>query len=113
MSEFLYLYRSSQPRGGSPEEMQQTMQKWLAWMKTLADGGHLKEPGQPLEAGGKVVADRADTITDGPYVEKDLVCGYTIIEASDLDQAAKLSAGCPIYEYGGFVEVRPIIKMER
>ena len=52
-------------------------------------------------------------MTDGPYAERpgDIVGGYTLIEAKDLDQAAQLSLGCPIFEVGGIVEVRPIMKM--
>jgi hypothetical protein len=52
------------------------------------------------------------TVTDGPYAEaKDLVGGYTLVEAKDLAHAAELSMGCPIFERGGFVEVRPVMKM--
>ena len=52
-------------------------------------------------------------MTDGPFAEaKDVVGGYTLIEARDLDQAAELSKGCPIFEVdGGAVEVRPVMKM--
>jgi hypothetical protein len=108
MSEFLFLYRGGDP-SGSPEEMQQTMQKWVAWMKELGDSGNLKAIGNPLEPSGKVVKGKQKTITDGPYAEaKDLVGGYTMVEAKDLTHAAELSKGCPIFDAGGFVEVRPI-----
>jgi hypothetical protein len=40
------------------------------------------------------------------------VGGYTLIEAKDLAQAAELSKGCPIFDAGGMVEVRPIQKMD-
>jgi hypothetical protein len=50
-------------------------------------------------------------ITDGPYAEaKDLVGGFSLIEARDLDEAAELSKGCPVLERGGSVEIRPIMK---
>jgi hypothetical protein len=111
MSEFLFLYRGGDS-SASPEEMQQTMQKWVAWMKQLGEGGNLKAMGNPLERGGKVVKGKAKTITDGPYAEaKDLVGGYTLILANDINEAAELSKGCPIFETGGFVEVRPIMQI--
>lgn len=51
-------------------------------------------------------------VTDGPFAEaKDVVGGYTLIEACDLDQAVELSKGCPIFEAEGAVEVRPVMKM--
>jgi hypothetical protein len=112
MSEFLYLYRGGR-RGNTPEESEQIMQKWLAWMKDLTASGNLKDPGQPLDTEGKVVKDRRGTVTDGPFAEaKDLVGGFTLIEADSLARAADLARGCPIFDAGGFVEVRPILKMD-
>ena len=113
MSEFLYLFRGGD-RTGSPEQMQQVMQKWMGWMKELTDKGHLKNPGNPLEpTTGKVVKGSKSqrTVTDGPYAEKDLVGGYLVVEAKDLAHAVELSSGCPIFDRGGLVEVRPIMKM--
>jgi hypothetical protein len=117
MSQFLYLYRNSeaarQDTMGSPERAQQNMQRWLAWMRDLETKGHLKDRGQPLERTGKVVRGQQKTVTDGPYTEaKDLVGGFTIVEARDIDQAVELSRGCPIFEGGGSVEVRPVMKMD-
>jgi hypothetical protein len=110
MNEFIFLYRGGD-RSGSAEQMQQQMYKWMAWMKDLGEKGVLKEAGQPLEPAGKVVT-KGTTITDGPYAEaKDLVCGFTVILANDLAHAAEISAGCPIFEANGFVEVRPVMKM--
>ena len=111
MSEFIYLYRGGE-REGSPEKMQQTMQKWMAWLKDLAGKGHIKDQGQPLERSGKLVKGKQKTVTDGPFAEaKDVVGGYTLIEARDLEQAVELSKGCPIFEVEGAVEVRPVMKM--
>lgn len=54
----------------------------------------------------------AGTVTDGPYVEtKDLVLGFNLIEARDLDHAAHIAAGCPIAQGGGSVEVRRVMAM--
>jgi hypothetical protein len=111
MSEFLYVYRGGNGDWAeqSPEQIQQVMQKWMTWMQGLAEQGHLKDRGHPLEPAGKVVSGKV--VTDGPYAEKDLVGGYTLVEAKDLAQAAELSKGCPILENGGAVEIRPIMKM--
>jgi hypothetical protein len=117
MSQFLYLYRitpqSREAAMGTPERAQQSMQRWMAWMGELEAKGHLKDRGQPLEQTGKVVrSDKA--VTDGPYTEaKDLIGGFTLIEARDIEQAVELSHGCPILlGGGGSVEVRPVMKME-
>ena len=108
MSQFLYLYRGGEA-GRSPERMQQSMQKWMAWLKDLAGKGHIKDQGQPLERTGKIVRGQRKTVIDGPFAEaKDIVGGYTLIEARDLHQAVELSKGGPILEVDGAVEVRPV-----
>ena len=111
MSEFVFLYRGGD-RSGSPEEMQQVLQKWMAWFKDLTDKGHLKDRGQPLERAGKLVKGKQTAVTDGPFAEaKDVIGGYTLIEARDLGEAVELSKGCPILQREGMVEVRPVMKL--
>ncbi len=111
MSEFVYLYRGGES-GRSPERAQQMMQKWMAWFKELNEKGHIKDRGQPLERAGKLVKGKQKTVTDGPFAEaKDVVGGYTLIQARDLEQAVELSKGCPIFEAEGAVEVRPVMKL--
>jgi len=111
MSEYVFLYRGGEA-GRSPERMQQMMQKWMAWLKELGEKGHIKDQGQPLERAGKLVKGKQKTVIDGPFAEaKDVVGGYTLIEARDLEHAVELSKGCPIFEVEGAVEVRPVMKM--
>src|SRR5205823_3189110 len=108
MSEFTFLFRG-RDTSASPEQMQKTMEKWVAWMKDFDAKGHIKDQGHPLELTGKVVRGKQKIVNDGPYAEaKDVVGGYMVIEAKDLAYAAELSKGCPILEVEGSVEVRPI-----
>lgn len=111
MGQFVFLYRGGQ-RATDPQEGEKVMQRWMSWMEDLGKKGFLKDRGQPLEETGKVVSGKQKVVTDGPYPEsKDLVGGYTLIEAKDLSQAAELSKGCPIFDSGGLVEVRPVMEM--
>lgn len=116
MSEFILLYRDSatarQERMGSPEQAQQQMSKWQAWFKVMTEKGQLKAIGQPLEFAGKVIDGKRRTITDGPFSEtKDVIGGYSVILAKDLEEAAQIGSGCPILDGGGRVEVRPVMQM--
>jgi hypothetical protein len=112
MSEFVYLYRGGERMPGSPERAQQQMQKWMGWLKELTEKGHIKDPGHPLEHTGKLVKGKDKAVMDGPFAEaKDVVGGYTLVHAKDLDHAVALTLGCPIFEVGGAVEVRPVMKM--
>lgn len=109
MNDFTYLYRGPGDTTGSPEQRQQHLAKWTAWFKRLGADGHLKDIGHPLDRVGMVVKGSQKIVTDGPYAEsKDIVGGFSLIEARDLAQAVELSKGCPILEVGGSVEVRPV-----
>ena len=111
MSEFLYLYRGGN-MANNPEEMQKVMQKWMGWFKDLGEKGNLKDAGHPLDKAGKVVRGKQKPVTDGPFAEaKDLVGGYSVVIAKDLSHATELSQGCPIFDNGGFVDVRPVMAM--
>ncbi|HLW90493.1 MAG TPA: YciI family protein [Roseiarcus sp.] len=108
MSEFTFLFRG-RDFSMSPEQRQKHTEKWVAWFKELGAKGHIKDMGRPLEAAGKVVKGASRNVHDGPYAEaKDLVGGYTLIEAASLNEAVELSKACPIFEVGGAVEVRPV-----
>ena len=111
MTEFLYIYRGGETPT-SPAEGQKEMQLWMAWMKELGEKGHLKAVGSPLERTGKLVSGKNKVVSDGPFAEaKDLIGGYTLVMAKDIDEAAELSKGCPIFRTNGAVEVRPILQM--
>jgi hypothetical protein len=50
-----------------------------------------------------------DTITDGPFVDaKEVVAGFCIVEAPDLDAALAIAKRNPVVHTGGGVEVRPV-----
>src|SRR5262245_38082811 len=117
MSQFIYLYRNTdsarQSAMGTPEQAQQSMQKWMRWMQEIESQGQLEDRGHALGRTGKVVKGQQKSVVDGPYAEaKDVVGGFSIVEARDIDQAVELSRGCPIFDGGGSVEVRPVLKMD-
>jgi hypothetical protein len=50
-----------------------------------------------------------DTITDGPFVDsKEVIAGFYVIEAPDLDAALAIARLNPVVRDGGGVEVRPV-----
>ena len=52
---------------------------------------------------------RADSVTDGPFIDaKEVVAGFYVIEAPDLDAALAIAATNPVLREGGGVEVRPV-----
>jgi hypothetical protein len=52
---------------------------------------------------------RADALTDGPFLDsKEVVAGFYVIEAPDLDAALAIARANPVVRDGGGVEVRPV-----
>jgi hypothetical protein len=64
--------------------------------------------GDALEPTSTATTIRDDIVTDGPFTEtKEVLGGYYLIEARDLDHALEVAKLCPA-PYGG-VEVRPVM----
>jgi hypothetical protein len=110
MAKFLFVYRNSSESYGtmSPEEMQQMFQKWSAWITEGIRQGWMLDAGDGLKKEGRVV-NAKKVVTDGPFVEaKEIVGGFSIVQADTLDAATEFAKGCPIFQRGGSVEVRPL-----
>ncbi len=57
--------------------------------------------------GGHVVT--GDAVTDGPFIEaKEVILGFYVIEAPDLDAALEIARRNPVLGDGGGLEVRPV-----
>lgn len=113
MNEFLYLFRGGDNPHASPEAMQEHMAKWVTWIERLTRDGAMKA-GEPLQPVGRVLSGpRGHLVMDGPFTEsKEVVGGFLHVRAADLAQAVEIARGCPIFEHGGTVEVRPVQPME-
>jgi hypothetical protein len=115
MSDFVFLLRSSQDdyeaAMGTAERAQKSLEGWMAWIASLQAQGQLKNPGIPLERSGKLVRGSEPTISDGPFAEaKDIVIGFIVVAARDLQHALDIAKTCPIVLGGGAVEVRPVLE---
>jgi hypothetical protein len=110
-SDYLLLFRGgANPEDMTPEQMQATMGNWTAWMKGLKKNKQLTL-GHPLQEGGKVLSG-AKGKNVAPFADSpDAIGGYLLIKAKSLAEATKISKGCPIFNNGGTVELRPIQQM--
>jgi hypothetical protein len=72
-------------------------------------GAHL----QPVETATTVRGDGGKAlITDGPYADtKEVLGGYFVFEASNLDEALEVAQRVPAVRLGGAVEVRPLVEV--
>ena len=72
-------------------------------------GAHL----QPMET-ATTVRHRGDEnlIIDGPYADtKEVLGGYYVVDASNLDDALEFAQRIPAVRLGGAVEVRPLVEV--
>lgn len=110
MPKFMFVYRGGHEgmKDASPEQMQQVMQLWMDWIQNGVEAGWMLDGGDALQPGGATV--NADlSITDGPFAEsKELVGGYSMVQAPDLAAAIELAKTCPSPKSGGTVEVREL-----
>ena len=112
MNEFMMLFRHT-PKPDfkmSPEQMQENIKYWQDWIGSIAAQGKFVATNQ-LSFEGKTLKPN-NIVTDGPYAEvKEIIGGYVICKAENLDDALKLAQGCPILNIGGHVEVRSFMKI--
>ena len=63
----------------------------------------------PAQATTVQVRNGKMSATDGPFMEtKEMLAGFIVIEARDLDEAVRIAAGIPFARLG-FIEVRPVV----
>ncbi len=69
---------------------------------------------QPIDAATTVRVDGAQTLTThGPFADtKEILAGFYLLEANDLDGAIAVAARIPATRMGGSVEVRPIVERQ-
>jgi hypothetical protein len=109
--EYLLLFRGPNwDRGLSPQELQATVDKVMAWFEGLNERGKIKA-GQPLGAQGRIISGtNGRLVVDGPFVEsKEAVGGYLVLLTDDLNEAVEIARSTPTLKYGITVEVRPIL----
>ncbi len=98
-----------------PGEFDARMRDCLAHADGLRRQGRLLDS-QMLEGGETARSVRArngrQTVVDGPFTEtKELIAGFNLIEAEDMEEAVRIAAEFPWTETG-CVEVRPVRDIE-
>ena len=114
MAKFLVLARGTgqEYANRSPQEMQQVVQKYMAWTAGLREAGRMLHA-ERLKGDGRVVRGAAGkmTVTDGPFAEsKEVIGGFWLLEASSYEEVQAFLKDHPHLE-AGTLEVRQIWDM--
>ncbi len=104
------------PKPGSHEELGEDESKSVSaeYLALREDprclgGAHL----QPAETATTVRHSLGEAlITDGPFADtKEVLGGYYVLDASNLDEALEFVQRIPAVRLGGAVEVRPLVEI--
>ena len=105
-SEYLVLSRGQWDKDASPEDIQIAIDEFYVWLDRMIAAGKMKR-GQRLATGGATVSRKG--VVDGPYGEaKEVIGGYWLIVAGNLEEAARIVAENPCLRCGLFYEIRPV-----
>jgi hypothetical protein len=89
-----------------PDEEVQAQMRHAAEVAEL--GGQVVT-GFALQSSTTATSVRGDTVTDGPFIDaKEVIAGFYILEARDLDHALEIAKRNPATWRGG-VEIRPLL----
>jgi hypothetical protein len=94
----------------SAEELQAALDKFGAWFEEQNQKG-IAGPSAPLVREGAIITSKGGrvTVADGPFAEsKEAIGGFFTLNVGSMEEAIAVAKGCPITEYGGTIEVRPI-----
>lgn len=111
MPKFMFIYRGGcdDLTDATPEEMQNVLKEWTDWITKGMEAGWMLDGGNALQTTGAVLSPDM-SVTDGPFAEsKELVGGYSMVQADNLASAVELAKGCPATNTGSKVEVRELV----
>ncbi len=106
MPKYLLIYRDSADPNNqpSPEEIQSFLQMWEGWFQKFKT--EIVDPGDGLLPTGRVLKSDG-VVADGPYVEaKEMIGGFSVVEANSYEAAVEVARECPIALVGGAIEIR-------
>lgn len=104
MAKYLFVYHG----GSDPEteaEVAEVMDAWGNWLGSM--GSAVVDGGNPVGTSSTVNSDGSVTDNGGANPAS----GYSLIEASNLDDAVAKAKACPILAAGGSVELAEAIDM--
>jgi len=104
MAKYLFVYHGG-GKPSSPAEAKKVMDAWGAWFGSL---------GAAVIDGGNPVGKSSTVKPDGSLAEgggANPASGYSLIEASSLQDAHKKAKGCPLLKAGGTIEIAQAMDM--
>ena len=110
MQEYLLIFRfKSNFVPPSQDSLQANIRRWQDYMTNLAQSGKLVSGFRPSNE-GKTISGSGKQTRDGVYIaNNDLVSSVIIVKAASMDEACEIARKCPIFEFDGSIEIRPLM----
>lgn len=106
MKQFLLLLKGKMDLDYSPEQLQHRLEEYRQWVTTIEE--HYITDNR-LEHEGAYIKSKSNITTDGPFLEsKEIIAGFIIIKAMDLDEATTIATSSPLLQHFE-IFVRPIV----
>ncbi|WP_426294880.1 YciI family protein [Dyadobacter endophyticus] len=106
MKNYIVIFREPDGRQGThtEEEIAAHRENWAKWFAEWGAKGKLAG-GSGLTLNGRIIRD--GQASEGIHqVGTEIVGGFLLLKAEDLDEATAIAASWPIYEFDGYAEVR-------
>lgn len=114
-NQYMFLVQGAgcQDGGLSAEQMQAKMTEVYAWIDSLTKKG-VMSAAQPLTPERKILSGKnGSIISDRISAEsKEAIGGFFIVTAATMDEAVNIARTCPMFNYGGQLEVRQIASLD-
>ncbi len=112
MKDFLLILRTEGSVWSdlSPEQLQHHIKNGGAYIGKLMQESKLKSA-NPVDKGSRIVTAANGVLKDGPFNEsKEVIAGYFLIEAKDMDEAVEIAKANPIFnDIPTKIEVHPMM----
>ena len=111
MTKYIILVREPDGRADQPTEEQNKAHRanWNIWFEKYGIAGNLLG-GSALSLNGKMIKGPDAAIVDDIHkVGTEIVGGYILIQADDLDKAVEIAREIPVFEVDGYLEVRELM----
>lgn len=111
MTKYIILVREPDGRADQPTEEQQKIHRanWNKWFEKYGKAGNFLG-GSALSLNGKMIkGPNVEIVDDIHKVGTEIIGGYLLIQADDLDSAVNIAKEIPVFEVDGYLEVRELM----
>jgi hypothetical protein len=108
-SQFLLIVRfKADFKPASDDAVKTNIQHWQEYMTNLGKSGALVAGYRPANEGLTISGTSKELKSSSYIANNELVSSVIVINAVDMDAAKVIADKCPVFEFGGSIEVRAI-----